>query len=123
MNTFTKQCLAAAFCFFIAPTLFAQQSKPPAPAPSATSTSPSPIQKSVEAYLRNLYAFAPDVQVTVGPLKESSVPGIHFQDYRELQGYDMPEWSHMTRASAERYTGALYRIIERDHAPPDGTRW
>jgi protein-disulfide isomerase len=30
----------------------------------------------VEAYLRNLYAFGPDVQVTVGPLKESSVPGL-----------------------------------------------
>ena len=56
-------------------------------------------------------------------LKESSVPGIHFQDYRELQGYELPEWSHMTRASAERYTEALYRIIERDHAAPDGTRW
>ena len=30
----------------------------------------------MEAYLRNLYAFGPDVQVTVGPLKESSVPGL-----------------------------------------------
>ena len=34
------------------------------------------MQKSVEAYLRNLYAFGPDVQVTVGPLKESSIPGL-----------------------------------------------
>lgn len=56
-------------------------------------------------------------------LKESKAPGIHFQDYRELQGYDLPEWSHMTRASAERYTAALYQIIERDHAPPKGARW
>jgi hypothetical protein len=29
----------------------------------------------------------------------------------------------MTRASAERYTAALYQIIERDHAPPKGARW
>ncbi len=34
------------------------------------------MQKSVEAYLRNLYAFGPDVQVTVGPLKETSIPGL-----------------------------------------------
>jgi hypothetical protein len=49
--------------------------------------------------------------------------GIHFQDYPELQGYDLPEWSHMTRASAERYTDALYRIIERNYPPSDGARW
>jgi hypothetical protein len=29
----------------------------------------------------------------------------------------------MTRASAERYTAALYQIMERDFAPADGTRW
>jgi protein-disulfide isomerase len=34
------------------------------------------IQKSVEAYLRNLYAFGPDVQVTVGAPKETSIPGL-----------------------------------------------
>ena len=55
-------------------------------------------------------------------LKETRAPGIHFQDYRELQGYELPEWSHLTRASAERYTEALYRIIERDYAPANGTR-
>jgi protein-disulfide isomerase len=78
VNTFTKQCLAVAFCFLIAPILLAQQSKPSAPvtASPATSTPPSPIQKSVETYLRSLYAFGPDVQVTVGPLKETSIPGL-----------------------------------------------
>ena len=34
----------------------------------------------MEAYLRNLYAFGPDVQVTVGPLKESSIPGLMATD-------------------------------------------
>ena len=29
-------------------------------------------------------------------------------------GYYLPEWSHMTRAEAERFTAALYGIIERD---------
>ena len=40
--------------------------------------------------------------------------GIHFEDYPELQGYHLPEWSHMTRAEAERFTAALYGIISRD---------
>jgi protein-disulfide isomerase len=82
VNTLTKRYLGAVICFLTAPILFAQQSKPTAPAlaPPATNTPPSPIQKSVEAYLRNLYAFGPDVQVTVGPLKESSIPGLMATD-------------------------------------------
>jgi protein-disulfide isomerase len=55
--------------------LCAQQSAP-APSTSATKTPPSAIQKSVEAYLRNFYAFGPDVQVTVGPPKETNIPGL-----------------------------------------------
>ena len=34
------------------------------------------MQKNIEAYLRNLYAFGPDVKLVVGPLKESQVEGI-----------------------------------------------
>ena len=57
-------------------------------------------------------------------LAKTGAPGIYFEDYPELRGgYELPEWSHMTRASAERYTDALYRILERDFAPADGTRW
>jgi protein-disulfide isomerase len=57
--------------------LCAQQSQPPTPsAPAAANAPQSPIQKSVEAYLRNLYAFGPDVQVTVGPPKETNIPGL-----------------------------------------------
>ena len=44
--------------------------------------------------------------------------GIHFEDYRELQGYRLPEWSHMTHAEAERFTAALYGIIARDFWKP-----
>jgi hypothetical protein len=47
-------------------------------------------------------------------LAASAAPGLHFQDYPELQGYYLPEWSHMTRAEAERYTVALYAVIQRD---------
>ena len=57
-------------------------------------------------------------------LAKSGAPGIYFEDYQELRnGYELPEWSHMTLASAERYTAELYQIMERDFAPVDGTRW
>jgi protein-disulfide isomerase len=45
------------------------------PAPSAPSAE-TPLQKNIEAYLRNLYAFGPDVQLTVSPPKETPVPGL-----------------------------------------------
>jgi len=53
-------------------------------------------------------------------LAASRAPGIYFEDYSELQGYYMPEWSHMTRTEAERFTAALYRVIIRDFWRPDG---
>jgi hypothetical protein len=56
-------------------------------------------------------------------IEKTGAAGIHFQDYPQLQGYDLPEWSHMSRTAAERYTEALYRIMERDYAPRDGSRW
>jgi hypothetical protein len=51
-------------------------------------------------------------------LAATGAPGIHFQDYPELQGYYLPEWSHMTRAEAERFTAALYTVIMRDFWGP-----
>lgn len=51
-------------------------------------------------------------------LAASGAPGLHFQDYPELQGYYLPEWSHMTPAEAERYTIALYGVIQRDFWGP-----
>ena len=47
-------------------------------------------------------------------LAASGAPGIHFEDYPELQGYYLPEWSHTTRAEGERLTAALYEIIARE---------
>jgi len=52
-------------------------------------------------------------------------PGIYFEDYPELrpdlQGYYLPEWSHMTLADGERFTAALYGVIERDFWGPHAT--
>jgi hypothetical protein len=47
-------------------------------------------------------------------LARTGAPGIHFEDYPELQGMELPEWSHLTHADANRYTEALVRIIQRD---------
>lgn len=58
----------------LAPEARAQQST--APAANPTSVAPSQTQKNIEAYLRNLYAFGPDVRLAVGPLKETGVEGI-----------------------------------------------
>ncbi len=48
-----------------------------APSAAATSTSAtSPTQKNIEAYLRHLYAFGPDVLLAVGPPKSTAVEGL-----------------------------------------------
>jgi hypothetical protein len=48
-------------------------------------------------------------------LAATGVPGIHFEDYPELQGYTLPEWSHVAYSQADRFTAALYGIIEREY--------
>lgn len=50
-------------------------------------------------------------------IKRTGAPGIHFQDYPELQGYYLPEWSHISRADAQRFTKALHDIVVRDFWP------
>jgi hypothetical protein len=47
-------------------------------------------------------------------LAATGSPGIHFEDYPELRGLELPEWSHVSRADAERLTEVVYRIVERD---------
>jgi protein-disulfide isomerase len=49
------------------------------PNAAATGTPPTALsqtQRNIEAYLRNLYAFGPDVKLIVEPLRESPVEGI-----------------------------------------------
>jgi protein-disulfide isomerase len=47
-----------------------------ATAAKPASAAPTQTQKNIEAYLRNMYAFGPDVKVTVGPLTDSGVDGV-----------------------------------------------
>ena len=51
-------------------------------------------------------------------LRATGAPGIHFQDYPQLQGLETPEWSHLSAADAARFTAALYDILERTHWEP-----
>jgi protein-disulfide isomerase len=58
----------------VAPGARAQVAKPASTA--AAAVAPSPTQKSIEAYLRHLYAFGPDVLLVVGTPKETAVEGL-----------------------------------------------
>ena len=52
-------------------------------------------------------------------LAATGTPGIYFEDYPELTGYYLPEWSHMTQGEGERFTAALYKIIQPDFWGPN----
>ena len=67
--------LAALLAFLLsAGTTHAQQGSSTTANPG--SSAPSQTQKNIESYLRNVYAFGPAVQLSVGPLKSTAVDGI-----------------------------------------------
>src|SRR5258708_4220350 len=72
MRSLVKNSLKALVgaVLILAPAMVRAQATAPAVGPAGQ------IQKTVEAYLRNLYAFGSDVQVTVSAPKESPVPGL-----------------------------------------------
>ena len=51
-------------------------------------------------------------------LAASGAPGIYFEDYPQLKGYNLPEWSHVAPSQADRFTAALCGIIQRDFWGP-----
>jgi hypothetical protein len=66
--------LAAALAFILSAfPMHAQQNS--SPAGNAGSSASSQTQKNIEAYLRNVYAFGPNVQLAAGPLKGTAVEG------------------------------------------------
>ena len=72
-----KTALSLSFILFsgtLASGARAQQAKQATPLPAPTA--PSPTQKNIEAYLRHLYAFGPDVVLVVGTPRESPVEGL-----------------------------------------------
>jgi hypothetical protein len=67
------------------------------------------------AYEERLY---PRSRAWDGLLAATHAPGIYFSDYPQLRGYYLPEWSHMTRPEAERFTAALYAVIHKQFWGP-----
>lgn len=49
-------------------------------------------------------------------IQAADVVGIHFEDYPELQGMTLPEWSHMSSRDTDRFTRALVDIIRQELA-------
>ncbi|HVR80474.1 MAG TPA: hypothetical protein VHF02_00030 [Luteimonas sp.] len=49
-------------------------------------------------------------------LQRTATPGIHFEDYPQLQGYTLPEWSHLSAADAQRFTAALVPLVKSEFA-------
>lgn len=47
-------------------------------------------------------------------LAETGAFGIHFEDYPEMQNFKVPEWSHLARASATRFTRAYVEVLVRE---------
>ncbi len=77
MRSSVKTALSFSAILALSAFALAGAAQQPKSAPAApASGAPSQTQKNVEAYLRHLYAFGPDVQVVVGPLKESPVEGL-----------------------------------------------
>jgi len=40
-------------------------------------------------------------------LRRTGAAGIHFKDFPQLQGYDQPQWSHLSAPEAKRFIAAM----------------
>ncbi len=57
---------------------------------------------------------APRAQTWDRLLKETGAFGIYFDDYPEMRGLEVPEWSHLSRDSAKKFTRAYVGVLARD---------
>ena len=58
-------------------------------------------------------------------LRRTAAKGIHFEDYPEFQGLNLPEWSHLSAADARKFTRALAPMVEqafRDMEPANASK-
>ncbi len=49
-------------------------------------------------------------------LQKTQAPGIHFEDYPQLQGYTLPEWSHIAPGEVDKFTAALVPLVQEKFA-------
>jgi hypothetical protein len=45
-------------------------------------------------------------------IEETGAPGIHFEDYPELRGFDCPEWSHLSAPDSVEFSKRLVQILQ-----------
>lgn len=64
-------------------------------------------------YLEHERHAAPRAKTWNPLLAKTQAFGIHFEDYPEMQGLETPEWSHLSRASAERFTRAYVEVLKK----------
>lgn len=52
--------------------------------------------------------------ITWAPLLQvTGAAGIHFEDYPQLQGFNFPEWSHLSAGDALKFTAQLAPLVEK----------
>nr|WP_299487039.1 hypothetical protein [uncultured Allomuricauda sp.] len=49
-------------------------------------------------------------------VKKSGLPAYHFEDYKQLQGLRIPEWSHLAAEDADHFTKELIKLMQKDGA-------
>lgn len=54
---------------------------------------------------------APRTRVWDRLVRETDTVGIHFEDHPGMMGLDQPEWSHLSRESAQRFTAAYANVM------------
>ena len=55
-------------------------------------------------------------------IRESGALGLHWEDHEAMQGYWLPEWSHMSASEADRFTAALYHLLQGELAAREAIR-
>jgi hypothetical protein len=51
-------------------------------------------------------------------LARTGASGINFLDYKQLQGYEQPEWSHLSEPAARQFTAALVPLVTQAFSTP-----
>lgn len=65
-------------------------------------------------YLESEKAAFPRAKTWDRLMRETGSFGIHFEDFPEMRSLDMPEWSHLSRDSATRFTRAYVDVLLRE---------
>lgn len=73
-------------------------------------------------WLEQELRFTPRKETWDALLQRTHSPGIHFEDHPQLQGYVLPEWSHLGAAEARRFTTALAPLVQREFLREEAQR-